>query len=75
MAAGSGGNGACCPVGSRAARRPGWRPWVARWPPTAGTVSPGEGCEVGVVSVDDDRLDELVAVIARLATGELTARL
>jgi diguanylate cyclase (GGDEF)-like protein len=28
-----------------------------------------------VVSVDDDRLDELVAVIARLASGELTARL
>jgi len=30
---------------------------------------------VTVVPVDGDRLDELVAVIARLATGELTARL
>ena len=27
------------------------------------------------MSADDDRLDELVAVIARLATGKLTARL
>ena len=41
--------------------------WAGRPP----TVSRG----VTVVPVDDDRLDELVAVIARLATGELTARL